>query len=57
VLGFNGIEMYVRWRLIEPDKEGAFDFDYYDTLVAKLAEYGLKWFPLLIVGSAYALPD
>ncbi|MBP8129723.1 MAG: family 14 glycosylhydrolase [Candidatus Hydrogenedentes bacterium] len=57
VLGFNGIEMYVRWRLIEPDKEGAFDFAYYDTLVAKLAEYGLKWFPLLIVGSAYALPD
>ena len=57
VLGFNGIEMYVRWRLIEPEREGAFDFDYYDRLAAKLQEYGLKWFPLLIVGSAYALPD
>lgn len=57
VLGFNGIEMYVRWRLIEPEQEGVFDFTYYDRLVAKLQEYGLKWFPLLIVGSAYALPD
>lgn len=57
VLGFNGIEMYVRWRLIEPEKEGEFDFAYYDRLVAKLEEYGLKWFPLLIIGSAYALPD
>jgi len=57
VLGFNAIEMYVRWRLIEPEREGAFDFTYYDRLVAKLGEYGLKWFPLLVVGSAYALPD
>lgn len=57
VLGFNGIEMYVRWRLIEPEAEGEFDFTYYDRLVAKLQEYGLKWYPLLIVGSAYALPD
>lgn len=57
VLGFNGIEMYVRWRLIEPEKEGEFDWRYYDRLVSKLQEYGLKWFPLLIIGSAYALPD
>lgn len=57
VLGFNAIEAYVRWRLIEPEKEGEFDFHYYDRLAAKLQEYDLKWFPLLIIGSAYALPD
>lgn len=57
VLGFNAIELYVRWNLIEPDREGAFDFSYYDALVAKMQEYGMQWFPLLIVGSAYALPE
>jgi len=57
VLGFNAIELYVRWNLIEPEREGRFDFSYYDALVAKIQAYGLKWFPLLIVGSAYALPE
>lgn len=57
VLGFNAIEMYVRWNVLEPDREGSFDFSYYDSLVSVLQEYGLKWFPLLIVGSAYALPS
>ncbi|MBX7256930.1 MAG: family 14 glycosylhydrolase [Candidatus Hydrogenedentes bacterium] len=56
VLGFNAIEMYVRWNVLEPEKEGVFDFSYYDSLVSVLQEYDLKWFPLLIVGSAYALP-
>lgn len=57
VLGFNGIELYVRWNLIEPEREGVFDFSYYDALVNKMQEYGMKWFPLLVVGSAYALPE
>ncbi|MFA6241594.1 MAG: beta-galactosidase, partial [Candidatus Hydrogenedentales bacterium] len=57
VLGFNAIEMYVRWNIIEPKREGEFDFTYYDTLVSALQEYDLQWFPLLIVGSAYALPS
>lgn len=57
VLGFNAIEMYVRWNVIEPQREGEFDFNYYDALAAELQRYGLKWFPLLIIGSAYALPQ
>jgi|GEM_PF-282156 len=57
VLGFTSIESYLIWRRIEPDKEGTFDFSFYDAVVAKLGAYGLKWFPLLVVGSAYSLPD
>lgn len=57
VLGFNAIEAYMRWNVIEPKEEGVFDFSYYDAVVEKLQSYGLQWFPLLIVGSAYALPD
>ncbi|MBX3177619.1 MAG: beta-galactosidase [Candidatus Hydrogenedentes bacterium] len=57
VLGFNAVESYVSWKRVEPRAEGEFDFSFYDAIVAKLAEYDLKWFPLLIVGSAYALPE
>jgi hypothetical protein len=57
VLGFTSIESYVLWRRIEPKEEGVFDFSFYDGVVEKLKAYDLKWFPLLIVGSAYALPD
>lgn len=57
VLGFTSIESYVTWKRLEPEREGEFDFRFYDAVVAKLQEYGLKWFPLLIVGSGYALPD
>ena len=56
VLGFNAIESYLTWNRIEPE-EGKFDFTFYDTVAEKLRQYGLKWFPLLIVGSAYSLPD
>ncbi len=57
VLGFTSIESYLIWRRIEPEQEGVFDFSFYDAVVNRLQEYGLKWFPLLVVGSAYALPD
>jgi hypothetical protein len=57
VLGFTSIESYVTWKRLEPRREGEFDFTFYDAVVKKLAEYQLKWFPLLIVGSGYALPD
>ncbi len=57
VLGFTSIESYVTWKRLEPEREGAFDFAFYDAIVKRLAEYDLKWFPLLIVGSGYALPD
>ncbi len=57
VLGFTAVESYVLWRRLEPAKEGTFDFSFYDAVVERLQQYGLKWFPLLIVGSSYALPD
>jgi len=56
VLGFTSIEVYIPWDLIEP-KEGQFDFTYFDTIATEVGKYGLKLFPLLIVGSAYALPE
>lgn len=56
VLGFTSIETYVRWDLMET-VPGEFDFSYYDALTDKIQSYGLKWFPLLIIGSAYSLPD
>jgi hypothetical protein len=55
-LGFNGIESYVKWNFVER-KPGVFDWTYYDAVVAEVERHGLQWFPLLIVGSAYALPD
>jgi len=54
-LGFNGVESYVKWNFVEPEK-GRFDWSYYDAVVAEAAAWNLKWFPLLIVGSAYTLP-
>ena len=56
VLGFNGVESYVRWNTVEYEK-GRYDWGYYDAIIACAAEYGLKWFPLVIGGSAYALPE
>lgn len=56
-LGMTSIEGYVTWKRLEPEREGDFDFRFYDAIVNRLADYGLQFFPLLIVGSAYALPD
>ncbi|MBI5094242.1 MAG: beta-galactosidase [Candidatus Hydrogenedentes bacterium] len=55
-LGFNAVEAYVRWDFVEP-APGHFDWSFYDALVDELRRYDLKLFPLLIVGSAYTLPD
>jgi len=55
-LGFNAIEAYVRWDLVEPER-GRFDWTIYDRIVEEIERYDLKLFPLLIVGSAYTLPD
>ena len=54
-LGFTGIESYVTWNNVEPEK-GRFDWSYYDGVALEARKYGLKWFPLLIVGSSYSLP-
>ncbi len=56
LLGFNGVETYVGWNFAEPDS-GRYDWHAYDKIVKKAQAYGLKWFPLLIVGSAYTLPE
>ena len=54
-LGFSAIESYAKWNFVEPEK-GVFDWSYYDAIVDEAQRHELKWFPLLIVGSAYALP-
>lgn len=56
-LGMTSIEGYVTWKRLEPTQEGVFDFSFYDAIVERLAQNDLKFFPLLIVGSGYALPD
>jgi hypothetical protein len=55
-LGFTGVESYVKWNFVERE-QGVFDWSYYDAIIDLAAEYGLKWFPLIIGGSAYALPE
>lgn len=55
-LGFNGVESYVKWAFVERSP-GVFDWSFYDAVVDEMERHGLRWFPLLIVGSAYALPD
>lgn len=55
-LGFNAIESYVKWNFVERSP-GVFDWSFYDAIVEELDRHGLQWFPLLIVGSAYTLPD
>ncbi|MCC6859972.1 MAG: beta-galactosidase [Bryobacterales bacterium] len=55
-LGFNGVESYVKWNFVERSP-GVYDWSFYDAIVDELEKHGMKWFPLLIVGSAYALPE
>lgn len=55
-LGFGGFESYVKWDFVEYER-GVYDWSFYDALIALASEFGLKWFPLIIGGSAYALPE
>lgn len=54
-LGFTSAECFVRWDLLEPSP-GVFDFSHYDRIVDEIVRYGLKWYPNLVVTSAFALP-
>lgn len=54
-MGFTAVESYVKWNFVEYE-QGVFDWSYYDAVVAEARKHGLKWFPLLITGSAYTLP-
>jgi len=55
VLGFTSVECFVRWDLLEP-QPGVFDFSHYDRIVEEISKYDLKWYPILVITSAYALP-
>ena len=55
-LGFNGIESYVKWNFVERSP-GVFDWSFYDAITNEIEKHGLRWFPLIVVGSAYTLPD
>jgi len=54
-LGFTSVECFVRWDVIEPQRD-QFDFSRYDRIVEALKRYDLKWFPNLVITSAFALP-
>ena len=55
-LGFNGVESYVRWGAVER-RRGVYDWRYYDGLLEEIEKHGLQWFPMLLAGSGYALPE
>jgi hypothetical protein len=54
-LGFNGIESYVKWSLVEKTP-GVFDWSFYDSVVDELEKFDVKWFPMLVAGAGYSLP-
>ena len=54
-IGFNGVETYVRWGWVERE-QGKYDWSYYDTILDEIEKHGLRWFPMLLAGSGYALP-
>lgn len=56
LLGFTSAECFVRWDLLER-RPGEFDFSHYDTIVQALRERDMKWFPNLVITSAFALPS
>ena len=54
-LGFTSIECFVRWDMIEP-RPGEFNFSHYDRIVEAIKKQGLKWYPNLVITSAFATP-
>jgi hypothetical protein len=55
-LGATSVETYVKWNLVETEKE-KFDFRAYDGIVDACIKNNVNWVPFLIIGPAYALPD
>ena len=55
-IGFNGVETYVRWGWVERTP-GKYDWSYYDAILDEIEKHGLQWFPMLLAGSGYALPE
>ena len=55
-LGFNGIESYVRWGFVER-QPGVWDWSLYDAILDEIEKHGLQWFPMILAGSGYAIPE
>lgn len=55
ILGATSVESCVRWSLVE-QKQGQWDWSYYDRLVDILRENGLKWNPYVMIGPVYSTP-
>lgn len=55
-LGFNGVETYVRWGYVERNR-GTYDWSFYDAILGEIEKHGLQWFPMLLAGSGYAIPE
>jgi hypothetical protein len=55
-LGFNGVESYVRWGWVET-RRGVYDWSFYDAVANEVEKHGMRWFPMLLAGSGYALPE
>ena len=55
-LGFNGVESYVRWGWVET-RRGVYDWSFYDLWRTRSKKHGMRWFPMLLAGSGYALPE
>lgn len=56
-LGFTAVQIYTRWRDLEPRAEGGFDWSFYDPQVEAVRRHGLKWVPFFLMGPKYANPD
>lgn len=55
--GATSVQIYTFWKDFEPNKEGEFEWDYFDRQVNLLKAAGLKWVPFLILGPKYAAPE
>lgn len=56
-LGVTAVQIYCFWNKFEPEREGAFDWTYYDEQVSVLRETGMKWVPFFLMGPRYAAPE
>lgn len=54
-LGFNGVETFLRWGWVEQQR-GRFDWRYFDRVLEEIERHGMKWSPMLLAGSGYAVP-
>lgn len=55
--GFTSVQIYVHWRLFEPEKRGEFDWSFYDREICALQQAGLKFVPFLPLGPKYTVPE